>query len=435
MGSAKHVVALQNHRDINVLFVLIDTLRASRLASYGSSRETSPNIDYMASTGVRFARQLAQSSWTKCSMASLWTGRNPARTGVLRAEHALPLEAVLPAELLRDAGFRTAGIWRNGWVDSNFGFSQGFEVYERPRAGRVPATLHRKNPNISLDGTDADVVSAALDFLRVYGRDRWFLYIHMMDVHQYAYSLDSAIFGGDYLDIYDNSIHHTDNVLGRLLNHLAETELLKKTLVVIASDHAEAFMERGFEGHATQVYPESTEVPLVIAFPFLLDPGVAIESRTRNVDIWPTILDLLGLPELPDTDGRSLVPEILAAVRDEEMPVERPPAIAHLDRNWGQPEGSPPLDAVALEEGGFRMVRRHQGRDGSVVIEELFDRESDPDETLNVIGEHPEEAERLRGLVDAYLDPPVSPWGVEVPSVEIDEMELNQLRALGYAIP
>ena len=97
VGSAKHVVALQNHRDITVLFVLIDTLRASRLASYGSSRETSPNIDYMASTGVRFARQLAQSSWTKCSMASLWTGRNPARTGVLRAEHALPLEAVLPA--------------------------------------------------------------------------------------------------------------------------------------------------------------------------------------------------------------------------------------------------------------------------------------------------------------------------------------------------
>lgn len=368
-------------------------------------------------------------------MASLWTGRNPARTGVLRAEHALPPEATMPAEVLRDAGFRTAGIWRNGWVDSNFGFSQGFEVYERPIPGRVPATLRRKKPNISLHGTDADVVSAALDFLHVYGRDRWFLYIHMMDLHQYAYSLDSAIFGGDYVDLYDNSIHHTDNVLGRLMNHLAETDLLKKTLVVIASDHAEAFMERGFEGHATQVYPESTEVPLVIGFPFLLDPGVVIDARTRNVDIWPTILDLLGLPELPDTDGRSLVPEILAAARSEEMPVERPPAIAHLDRNWGQPQGSLALDAVAVEQGGFRMVRRNQGRDGSVLIEELFDRHSDPDEMRNVIGEHPEEADRLRALVDAYLDSPPSSWGVEVPTVELDEMELNQLRALGYAIP
>ena len=63
-------------------------------------------------------------------MASLWTGLNPIRTGVLRSEHGMPEESLLPAEILRDAGFRTAGVWRNGWVAPNFGFGQGFEVYE-----------------------------------------------------------------------------------------------------------------------------------------------------------------------------------------------------------------------------------------------------------------------------------------------------------------
>ena len=434
-GGAQNIVALQNHRDTNLLFILIDTLRASRVGSYGNPRDTSPMIDYMASTGVRFAHQLAQSSWTKCSMASLWTGRNPLRSGVMRAEHALPEEAVTPAEIMQDAGFRTAGIWRNGWVDGNFGFSQGFDVYERPLPGIVPATLRRSNPNISLEGTDADAVRSALNFLEINGRDRWFLYLHLMDVHQYAYSLDSAIFGGDYLDLYDNSIHHTDNIVANLLNYLAETDLLEKTLVVIASDHGEAFVERGFEGHATQVYPESTEVPFIIAFPFLLESGLVIDSRTRNVDIWPTVLDLLGLPGLPAPDGRSLVPEILSAAREEDREASIPPAIAHLDRNWGQPKGSDPLPAVAVAQDGFRLIRRNLGRENSVLLEELFHRESDPSELRDVSSRYPEVKERMRKHLDDYLATGDEPWGVAVPDIELDEMQLNNLRALGYAIP
>ena len=69
-GSAESILAMQDQQETSVLFILIDTLRAGRLGCYGYERDTSPTLDYMAQTGVRFDRQLAQSSWTKCSMAS-----------------------------------------------------------------------------------------------------------------------------------------------------------------------------------------------------------------------------------------------------------------------------------------------------------------------------------------------------------------------------
>ena len=430
-GSADDVLKLRKRHDTNVLFILIDTLRAHRLSAYGYERETSPTLDYMASTGVRFARHLAQSSWTKCSMASLWTGLYPVRTGVLRSEQATPDEAILPAEILRDAGFRTAGIWRNGWVAPNFGFDQGFDVYERPKPGRPAPQSMRDNPNITLAGTDQDVVDAAIEFLRVRGRDRWFLYLHLMDVHQYVYDSDSALFGTSHSDVYDNSILHTDIIIGQLLTYLADENLLPKTIVAISSDHGEAFSERGLEGHARYVYRESTEVPFLLGFPFLLEPGVVIETRTRNVDVWPTLLDLVGVPPLPDTDGHSLVPQIVAAARGER-PGDAPPAFAHLDRAWGR-RASPPAPTIAVAQDGFRLVQMHDA-DGEVT-EELFDRNTDPQELSDVLEDHPDVAARLRELASGYLASPPSPWGVETPDVEIDEMELNQLRALGYAVP
>ena len=106
---------------------------------------------------VRFRRHLAQSSWTKTSMASLWTGVYPARTGILRYDHALPDEAQMPAEILREAGFATAGIWRNGWVASNFGFGQGYDLYLRPKVLKRPRGLIQNNPSaVRLPGNDLD---------------------------------------------------------------------------------------------------------------------------------------------------------------------------------------------------------------------------------------------------------------------------------------
>jgi len=431
-GTAEDIARLAEREDVNVLFILIDTLRADRLGSYGYERDTSPALDLLGASGVRFARHLAQSSWTKCSMASLWTGLRPARNGVTRFDQVIPNEATLPAEIFSEAGFRTVGVYRNGWVAPNFGFGQGFEIYDRPRGRPLPPSIRRENPTLSEEGTDDDAVDAAIEFLRVNGRERWFLYLHLMDVHQYLYDEDSAAFGTTYSDIYDNSILHLNLVLDRLLATMAESGQLERTLIVVGADHGEAFGERGFEGHAREVYKETTEVPLILAFPFRLEPGIVIETRSSNVDIWPTVLDLLGLPAMPETDGRSLKPEILAAARGEAAPEESELAIAHLDRFWGRPVTvASPIVAVARD--GLRYVAI-QDPSTRTTREQLFDAKSDPGELHDVARQRGEETQQLRELATQYLQSePV--WGEPSPTLELDEIQLNQLRALGYALP
>lgn len=434
VGTIDQIAMLRERKDLNVLFILTDTLRAHRLHAYGYERETSPTFDYIAKSGVRFSRHLAQSSWTKCSMASLWTGLYPQRTGVLRAPHAAPEGAKMPAEILRDAGFRTAGLWRNGWVAPTFGFGQGFEVYERPTAKAMPRDLRAQNPNITLEGTDNDLIDAAEEFLLVHGRERFFLYVHLMDVHQYVYDTKSAVFGSNYSDIYDNSVLHTDAVIGRLLTTFANQGLLEKTVVVLAADHGEAFGERGIEGHAREVFREETEIPFIIGFPFRLEPGVVVKTRSRNIDVWPTLLDLLGLQKLPDADGRSLVSTIVASARGAQLP-DDVEGFAHLERGWGRAE-LPSRPAVAVAKGSYRFILQlapTAARDQRV--ESLFDASTDPEERKNVLSEHPEVAEELRGLADGYLEKKPPEWASAPVSVEVDEREAEQLRALGYAVP
>ena len=432
-GTLEDVLALRERSDLNVLFILVDTLRADRLGVYGYERDTSPNLDALAASGVRFAKQVSQSSWTKCSMASLWTGLYPARTRVLRAPDVVSPEAVMPAEIFQEAGFRTAGIWRNGWIDPNFGFSQGFEIYLSPRSERRRANRQqrRDNPNITLDGDDGDILSSAFEFLRAHRHERWFLYLHMMDVHQYLYSEETALFGTSYSDSYDNSIRWVDSLLGRLFRGLEEFGLRENTLVVFSSDHGEAFGEHGGEGHARNVYGEVTQTPLILSFPFRLDPGIVVEARSENVDLWPTVLDILGLPALPDADGRSMLPEIVAAARGE-APAEGEDdgvAFAQIDQAWGRTK-EVPRPMVAVNQGRWRLMFRA----GAPERTELYDKSADPREQRNIAHQQPEVTERLTELAVSYLKSPPPPWGEDTPSVEIDEMQMNQLRALGYGV-
>jgi arylsulfatase len=396
-GSLADLARLRDRTDVNVLFILIDTLRSDRLSVYGYARETSPAIDWLAHRGIRFAHHLSQSSWTKTSMASMWTGLYPTRTGILSYDDIVSPNAEMPAEALKRAGFRTIGLYRNGWVAPSFGFDQGFDVYTRPPRRPVDPALRRENPTLVNRGSDEELIASALEFLRVDGGERWFLYLHLMDLHEYTYDEESALFGGSYSDIYDNSIRWTSGTIQILLEYLLEWGHMDDTIVVIASDHGEAFRERGFEGHARQVFRETTEVPLIIGLPFRLEPGVVVSARSQNVDIWPTLYDLLGIAGPEASDGMSLVPAILAAARGEALADGDRMGFAHLNRNWGK-RGMPPAPTTAV-----------------------------------VDGERPEELARLRGAADAQ-EASVLVWGK--PEVrELNDLQLNQLRALGYAVP
>ncbi len=426
-GSPEQIAELKQS-DLNLLFILIDTLRADRLGSYGYERDTSPAIDQLAGTGIRFARHQSQSSWTKCSMASLWTGLYPIRTGVLRSPQAVAEDARMPAEILRDAGFVTSAVWRNNWISPEFGFSQGFDVYLSPRADPIPASVRREKPTVGVRGTDHDIVRSAIEFLRTYGEERWFLYLHMMDVHQYVYDADSALFGTNYSDIYDNSIRWVDRVVASFIRELDSRGLREKTLIVVAADHGEAFNEHGREGHARDVYGEVTTTPFILSLPFRLEPGLVVETPTENVDIWPTLLDLLGLPPLEVADGRSRVAEIAAAAGGPSVESDGRPRFAHIDQSWGRIR-RPPRPMVAVSEGPYRLILRTNDDRAP----ELYDKAVDPREQNNIGEAEPEVLERMLALAEGYLLRPPPPWG-PAPEVELDEKQLQELRALGYVV-
>ncbi len=423
---------LRDRDDLNVIFILVDTLRADRLQPYGYERPTSPFLDRLASRGIVFDHVESQSSWTKASMASLWLGMYPERTGVQRFMHGVPAEAVMPAELFQEAGYRTAGIWRNGWVANNFGFDQGFDLYYRPSRNKPVNAVRKHNPGVQrIPGTDLDATESAMEFILGNVQDRFFLYIHYMDVHQYLYTDTTPDFGTAFPDIYDMSIHWTDQNIKLLMEMLEEQGLADKTLVVISSDHGEAFWEHGMEGHARNLYRETQEVPWIIVPPFELE-RIDVEERVANIDVWPTILDLVGIPAPPGMDGRSLVPLILASAGIESPEAEELRSrtlFSQLDRSWGQPDkDSNPIIAAVRDDHRYVefILKRDEG--------ELFDRSEDPLERFNLLSKQEDKAEELRGAIDGLLEAPKPEWGGSL-EVELDEMKRNQLRALGYVIP
>ena len=430
VGSLEDIAKIAESDDINLVFLIVDTLRADHLGAYGYERPTSPTIDRLAASGIRFARVEAQSSWTKASMASMWTGLYPQRSGITRYDDGIPDEALMPAEIFSEADFFTAGIFRNSWVASNFGFGQGFDRYVKVTPSITPKRLSKKSHAGSLiKGSDIDLSESAIEFLQANRDERFMLYVHFMDAHQYTYDSESDLFGTRFIDLYDNAIHWVDINIKRILDTLAALGLEGKTVVVLASDHGEGFYEHGFEGHAKGLYSEVQFTPWIISLPFDLPEPIVVDAQVANVDIWPTLLDLFGLDPMPSIDGRSAMPAVMAAARAEPVPEAfRDRAVfSQIDRHWGK-VNTPPNPFVSIVRKPYRLQHRvNQPRRN-----ELFDHSVDPDEAKNLVLEEPEVAERLLGEIEDYLENSEPAW--EHKEVELNEMRLNQLRALGYKI-
>lgn len=431
IGGAAEIAALAERDDTNVLFILVDTLRASRMSAYGYERETTPFLSKLASSGIRFGRNISQSSWTKSSMASMWTGLTPLHAGITRFDQTLSEDVDMPAEILADAGFKTVGLYRNGWVNPSFGFDQGFEKYYRPPPGYQDPQIRRIRPNADFGGNDESVIADATEFLRIHGKtSRWFLYLHLMDVHEYTYDQESALFGNGVSDLYDNSILREDWVISTLYDYLGTHGLLDKTIVVVLSDHGEAFGERGYEGHARELFPETTETPVIISLPVALPSEVVVKAETTNMDVWPTIFDLIGVENpAKSTDGRSRHGAILAAARGEETSESEAPvaSVSFLDENWGTPGGER-MPAVSVVEGKFRYVSGSglSGKKFEVLLS------TDNGQMTNELAANPETADRLRETAKGVL---AQESLFESDVIQLDRMQLDQLRALGYQLP
>ncbi len=322
----------------NVLFLLIDALRADHLGSYGHTRKTSPRIDLLATQGVRFEQAHAQAPWTGSSLASILTGlypsahgvtTNPVHTGGKVFSSAILSDRVftLP-EAMQAGGYRTAAFVTNEFLDSKLGFAQGYDTYRILR-GRAPA---RK------------VNGEAIDWLDNRPPGPFFLYLHYMDAHtpykppapfdtmfepappsllppefklpshyRRTYCRDLSV----YEALYDGDIRSCDEQVGDLLDEIDKRGLNDSTLIVVMSDHGEEFFEHHGVEHGRTLYEEVLRIPLVMRLPGRLPAGMAIPETVSAIDVYPTILELCGLTTPQEMSGRSLCALVSGSTRAE----------------------------------------------------------------------------------------------------------------------
>jgi arylsulfatase A-like enzyme len=291
----------------NVVLISLDTLRADHLSGYGYPRPTSPSLDELVlRRGATFTNAMATYPMTHFSHLSIFTGLFTA---------ALPANGILPAsapvvtltELLRDAGFTTIGVTEDTLVSREYGFGRGFDHLVELHPGWADRARL--------------VFARGRELLRTMRRRRFFLFLHNYKVHRpylpspgYATLFPSDAGEAalpdvpakyrDDRDAYDRSIRELDDEVGGFLRALEVEGLADRTLLIVLSDHGEAFGEHGFAEHGFSPHQEALHV--VLAF---RGPGIAVHRITTPVslaDVAPTLLDVLGLPVPPGMQGRSL---------------------------------------------------------------------------------------------------------------------------------
>lgn len=399
----------------NVVLIVIDTLRADWTTPYGDDADNTPELQRWAERGVVFERTLAQSSWTKVSMASIFTSLWPRSHAVVHTSDGLGSNAQTLTDVLAEAGYRTYGVQSNGWLDQSFGFQQGFEHYVFPQV-----TIKREGYARSSYWPHAErVYEEAQRLIEAHPvSDPFFLYLHFMDVHEYGAPPDFRTEGGSMTATYRAAIRWVDSVVARIRQKLERQGYGDSTVMVFASDHGETFGENRVQGHARNVFTPVLQVPLVIRMPFSMEPA-RVTTQVRNIDIAPTVLDLVGVPIPAGFEGESLLPLI-------EADAPEPDRITFAD--LGDPIlRNVPARQVSVNDGAWSLARNldDEGQ------EYLFERALDPMEDANLIDLEPAQAERLRGLLDAHLAVKARE-GTRVEDVSIDPDIAEALRAVGY---
>ncbi|MFQ5416822.1 MAG: sulfatase-like hydrolase/transferase [Myxococcota bacterium] len=389
-----------------IVLIVVDTLRRDHVGAYGGDVPT-PHIDALAARGQVFTNVVASFHQTSMSMASMFTGRTPSIEsgdaseepvwnsatwcGLRRFAHGPGVSLCIPegvttlAESLEAAGYWTIGIASNQFLYEPSGFSRGFddwiEVDDRsPALGPAHArSVHRRIP----------VNRAAAIALKRRPTDRFFLYVHYVDVHEYE-ALNMP---------YARAVERNDAAIGQLLGHLETIGLLEGAVVVFTSDHGEKLGDyhglpgelRGQFGHyGNPSMEEVLKVPLIVAPPVFDDPSRFLRSQ----DVFDLIheIALIGV-DVP----RDLAPDELFV---------------------GE------LKYHTYRKGPWKLSVRRE--DGEAL---LFDLEDDPRETRNLAAVRTDVVETYRARIRELVDRLAADGGS---SRALTEDERGRLRDLGY---
>lgn len=430
-----------------VVLVVVDTLRADHLTQYGYARDTSRALDRFASHATLFADCHAPASWTTPSTASILTGLLPARHGADARGSALAADALTLAEVLRSGGWQTAGISFNHNVCVATQFDQGFERFRDHRGDG------KEYPDVS------EMLALATEWIESAQAERQFLYLQPMNVHgpylvpaeraddllgapptrDFRYSkglmdrimkegrLDQrarvdAAYLASHRDQYDAAVRYTMDELGGWFAWLEREGLYDEALIVVTADHGEELYDHEGFGHGYTLHREVLHVPLLVKLPFQR-ASRRQEEWVSLVDLYPTLLEALGVEPVSGLDGRSLLPFLLGEPALERGPGRADPFL--FETRW--PER---FVGTALVSFPWKLVRVESDYAGAEERTMLFHLEEDPAERDELAARHPELVRALADELAARLGSValgrLGSAGVEA---RLDE---GLLQALGY---
>ncbi len=420
----------------NLVLVIADTLRADHIASYGYSKTTSPALDGLAVENLRFANARSSSACTFPSMNALLTSQPTFRFRNAETRPGIPDDIDALPTLLRARGFSTTAVSASpivrrspGKFNPVGGFGRGFDQFDEGCVWK-----------------GADCVNRRVDALLPTLKPPFFLYVHYMDPHD-PYR-PPAVFRGrfsatyvgpnehvgkgdpnpfsahvrgggepaelpasdvDHLrDLYDESILAFDHGLAGLLGLLEVAGRRDDTIVVVASDHGESFLDHGRMKHCNHVYDSEVHVPLVMRIP-PVDQSKVIEAAVANIDIVPTVLDYLGF----DRTGLALAGTSLRPWIEPPAPPQNRLVYSVMGRQ------------ISATDGRFKLVMELAPRRYA-----FFDLQTDPAETHDVGADHPRIRRTFNIALERWLAR--SEPGTDEERVNRGEEAEELLRSLGY---
>ncbi|HEV8121193.1 MAG TPA: sulfatase [Candidatus Polarisedimenticolia bacterium] len=435
--------ACARHTRPNILLIVIDTARADRFSWGGATRVVAPRLEALAQEATVYTDAWSPAPWTVPAHASLFTGRYPSAHGTDCGALRLPDAETTLAEILRDAGYRTAGYTANPWLGATYNFQQGFDTW---------GETWREVPQGSPD-TGATLNNERLErFLRWYAsnpdarRQPFFLFANYFEPHlpyhppqpersrmlppgldedqvealshlghpaEMAYILDRSNLPPQDLAIlrglYDGEIAYVDRRLGEIVDLLRALDLLDDTVLVVAGDHGENLGEHHMLDHKMSVHATLLKVPLLVRYPKAFARGRRETKPVQLHDLFPTLLALAGAAPpsgtvveavpLPDAAGRG--------GRDPKAPIVGEFAGPPVDFLKVMAESFPGAD---LERFDRTLVSFHRGSRtihwGSDGKHALYDTAADPGETRDLAPSDPAGTKALAAEVDAWLHRP-----------------------------
>lgn len=433
------------NRPHGIVLIVLDTLRADALSAYGNPRPTTPTLDALARRGVLFEQVVSHAPWTLPGFVGLLSGQYPSARSF--SDGRLRVSMV---EQLRESGFATAGFTESGYVSGHFGMDLGFEHFEERIAKiQVPGA-----DETELRGGIQHTFDSAIEWLRANSERPFFAMIHSYETHipyrrtHFAKSLSSGALGDVYAvsdaravrsgevvagdterayvrALYDGGARAADLQVARLLEALEELSLTQRTIVIVTSDHGEDLGgrdPRDLGRHQHHLYDELLLVPLIIAAPQRIWPADRVKPQVRLIDVMPTVLELAGIPQESEADGRSLA----TLMRGEgEAPRQA----------WATLRDEPE-QLVAVRVNGRKLISHHPADPTQGVRTELYDLRTDPLERANLSGQGNEAEQDMKALIEARIGSP----GLDGPAAgrapcDADPDLCAQLEALGYAEP